>query len=140
MKPENRSQLMSYLGAEQRNIVWSWCGVNEKERKVFLSVWEDTRKKRNGDEKISYIIQEPHWGINEDSRSKSAARNDHDEKLALIFEDGYEAYGYIVVARDVDADPREIEKTKTSFIFSLELKHLDDGTIIGYPLERIEIK
>lgn len=45
MRPDNRSQLMSYLGAEQRNTVWSWCAVNEEEKKVYLSVWQDTRKK-----------------------------------------------------------------------------------------------
>ncbi len=140
MKLENRLQLMNYLGAEQRNTVWSWCAVNEEEEKVYLSVWEDTRQKRNGDEKISYLIQEPFWGVNEDTGSKSPARNDHDEKLSKIFDDGYEPYGYIVVAKDVNADPREIEKTKTSFIFSLELKKLDDGTIICYPIDRIEIR
>jgi hypothetical protein len=35
-RPENRSQLMSYFGAKQRNTVWSWCAVNEEERKVYL--------------------------------------------------------------------------------------------------------
>jgi len=36
--------------------------------------------------------------------------------------------------------PREIETTKTSFIFSLELDKLEDGTVIGYPIKRIEVK
>ena len=139
MRPDNRSQLMSYLGAEQRNTVWSWCAVNEEEKKVYLSVWQDTRKKREGDDKASYLIQEPWWGVKEETGSRSAARNDHDEKLFKIFDEGYEPYGYFVVAKDVNADPREIEKTKTSFIFSLDLKRLPDGTIICYPIDRIEI-
>jgi hypothetical protein len=30
---------MQHLGAKQRNVVWSWCAVNDEERKVYLSVW-----------------------------------------------------------------------------------------------------
>lgn len=140
MNPENRSQLMAYLGAEQRNTVWSWCGVNDEEMKVFFSVWEDTRKVRNTDAKPSYLIQEPHWGINEKTGSKMPARIDHDEKLSKVFDEGYQPFGYFVVAKDVNVVPREIKKTKTSFIFSLELKILEDGTIICFPQERIEIR
>lgn len=139
MRPENQSHLMIHLSAVQRNTVWSWCAVNEEKKKVYLSVWEDTRKKREGDDKASYLIQEPWWGMKEGAGSKSAARNDHDEKLSKIFDEGYEPYGYCVVAKDINAEPREIEKTKTSFIFSLELKRLTDGTIICYPIDRIEI-
>jgi hypothetical protein len=29
---------MDYLGAKQKNFVWSWCGVNDEERKVYFSV------------------------------------------------------------------------------------------------------
>jgi hypothetical protein len=136
---ENRSQLMAYLGATQRNAVWSWCAVDEENKKVYLSVWTDTSKKRDG-KRVSYLIQEPYWGIDENTSARSPARNDHDEKLSMIFDEGYEAYGYFIEAKDTTADPREIESTKTSFIFELELERLDDGSIIGYPLRRIEIR
>ncbi|ENQ5771699.1 hypothetical protein ACOW3S_003480 [Vibrio fluvialis] len=137
MKLENRSQLMDYLGAEQRNVVWSWCAVNETERKVYLSVWTDF--KTNIDGKMAYILQEPAWGLNENGHF-SPARNDHDEKLGKIFSEGYESYGYFVEVKDKNAEPREILYTKTSFIFSLELERLESGVIIGYPKKRIEIK
>ena len=140
MRPENRSQLMEYLGAVQRNVVWSWCAVNEEEKRVYFSVWTDTRMMRGDDKEISYLIQEPHWGIDEATGNKSAARKDHDEKLSKVFDEGYEAYGYFVVAKDVNAVPREIEETRTSFIFSLKLKRMPDGAILGYPLSRIEIR
>jgi hypothetical protein len=140
MRPANRSQLMEYLGAEQRNVVWSWCAVNESEQKVYLSIWTDTRKKRGDDEAPSYIIQEPDWGVNSSTQSRSAARKDHDEKLSKIFDQNYEAFGYFVVAKNTTSSPREIEETRTSFIFNLKLKKLPDGTILGYPLNRIEIR
>src|SRR4051812_23093695 len=44
----SRSQLMEYLGAKQLNTVWSWCAVNDEERKVYLSIWTDTKEKRDG--------------------------------------------------------------------------------------------
>ena len=138
-KPGSRSQLMNYLGAKQRNTVWSWCAVNHEERKVYLSVWSDYGQTLQGDDRRSYIVQEPNWGVKEDGSLK-AARKDHDEKLALIFEQGYEAFGYFIEAKDRKTRPREIEHTKTSFIFSLELKRLDDGRVIGYPVQRIEIR
>ncbi|MBM1144882.1 hypothetical protein GN155_013970 [Alcanivorax sp. ZXX171] len=138
-RPENRSQLMEYFGAEQRNTVWSWCAVNEAERKVYLSVWTDFRISLPGDERSCYILQEPGWGVREGG-GRSAARNDHDEKLGKILEEDYEAYGYFVEAKDRKASPREIESTKTSFVFSLEVKTLEDGTVVGYPLRRIEVR
>lgn len=138
-RPENRSQLMAYFGAEQRNTVWSWCAVNEEEKKVYLSVWTDKRQTLPGDDRPSYIIQEPDWGVKE-SGSKSPARNDHDEKLSKVLDEGYESFGYFIVAKDVNVVPREIETTKTSFVFKLEIKKLADGTIIGYPLKRIEVR
>ena len=137
MKLENRSQLMDYLGAEQRNTVWSWCAVNEAEKKVYLSVWTDF--KINIDGKMAYILQEPDWGLHENGHF-SAARNDHDDKLKKIFSEGYESYGYFVEVKDKNVKPREILYTKTSFIFLLELERLESGAIVGYPKQRIEIK
>jgi hypothetical protein len=32
----SRTQLMDYLGAKQRNVVWSWCAVNDEEKKVYF--------------------------------------------------------------------------------------------------------
>ncbi len=135
----NRSQLMDHLGAKQKNTVWSWCAVNEEERMVYLSVWMDTRAKRDG-VRVSYVIQEPDWGVDPTTGSKSAARKDQDEKLSLIFDKGYEAYGYFIEAKDTTANPREIESTSTSFIFSFDLERQPDGSILGYPKARIEIR
>jgi len=137
-RPTNRSQLMEYLGAEQRNVVWSWCGVDMEDRKVYLSVWLDTAKKRDG-ARLSYIIQEPDWGIGVDG-GVSPARQDHDEKLRLVFEHGFAPYGYFIEAKDQNARPRQIAETKTAFIYSLELERRSDGTILGYLKERISIR
>jgi hypothetical protein len=130
---------MDYLGAKQRNVVWAWCAVNDEEKKVYFSLWSDMRAKRDG-VNVSYVVQKPHWGVDNERRSKSAARKDHDEKLALVFDHGYEAYGYLVEPKDRHATTREIESTNTTFIFQLRLEKQADGTILGYPTARIEIR
>ena len=136
-RTENRSQLMDYLGAVQRNQVWSWCAVNEDERRVYFSIWTDNTLPEEGPR--TYAIQEPDWGISDDG-ARSPARNDHDQKLALVFEEGYEAWGYFIKARDRTAQPRAIESTATSFVVRLDLWKRDDGTIAGKVIERIEIR
>ena len=134
----SRTQLMDYLGAVQRNVVWSWCAVNEEERKVYFSLWADMRAKRDGI-RFSYIVQEPDCGVDPKSGSKSEARKDHDEKLLMALERGYEAYGYVVEAVDRNASPRKIESTATSFVFQLDLERHSDGTVLGYVTTRINI-
>ncbi|HJR56507.1 MAG TPA: hypothetical protein VJ798_08000 [Rhizomicrobium sp.] len=136
-RPANRSQLMDRLGAVQLNTVWSWCGVNDSERKVYFSIWTDNTYAHNGAK--SYIIQEPDWGVNEQGH-RSAARNDQDDKFSLVFEQGYEPWGYFIEAKDRRAHPREIASTLTSFVMQLQLDKLQDGTIIGTPLKRIEVR
>lgn len=131
--------MMKSLGAEQRNTVWSWCAVNEQERKVYFSVWLHTHARRDGS-RASYVIQETWWGIDKETGARSPARNDHDEKLALVFEHGYEAFGYFIKAKDTKAEPKEIEETLTSFVFSFELEKQPDGTILGFPKARVELR
>lgn len=138
-RPENRAQLMRYLGATQKNEVWSWCAVNHEERKVYFSVWTDTVGMRDG-KRRSYVIQEPHWGVDDATGKFKPARVDHDEKLALVFDQGYESFGYFIEAKDKNAHPRQIEETKTGFVFSLELERLENGDILGYLKQRIEIR
>ena len=110
---------MDYFGAKQKNTVWSWCGVNDEEKSVYFSIWTDFRSKFGDRGRNYYTIQQPHWGVNEDTGSFSPARNDHDENLDKVFNQGYKAFGYFIKAKNKNVVPREIEVTKTSFIFSL---------------------
>lgn len=128
---------MERLGAIQLNTVWSWCAVNEVERRVYFSIWTDNTYVHQGSK--GYVVQEPDWGINE-AGHRSPARNDQDLKFALVFEEGYEAWGYFIEAKDRRAHPREIAYTLTSFVMLLELSRLEDGTIIGKPIRRIEVR
>ena len=136
-RPQNRSQLMKYLGAVQKNTVWAWCGVNHEERKVYFSIWTHHSVKHS-EGRSTYILQEPHWGMK--TGNASAARKDQDEKFRLVFELGYESFGYFNEAKDKNAQPAEIEHTKTSFIVGLEIERLSNGAIIGHITQRIDIR
>lgn len=129
---------MDRLGAVQLNTVWSWCGVNDAEKRVYFSVWTDKACTYNGEK--AYVLQEPHWGIRDDTGNQSAARNDQDAKFALVFEQGYQSFGYFIVAKDPNAVPREIEETRTSFVMRLEVHKQPNGVIVGIPRERIEVR
>lgn len=137
-RPENRTQLMRRLGAKQVNDMWSWCAVNEAERKVYLSIWTDNVRKENG--KTTFVIQEPHWGLDDVTGASKAARKDQDAKLALIFDEGYEPYGYFIDPVDRNAHPRKIANTHTSYIMLLEIDRADDGSVIGSLVKRIEVR
>ena len=128
---------MERLGAIQVNTVWSWCAVNEKDHKVYFSIWTDSVHKVNGVNQ--YVIQGPEWGVTESGGRRSAARNDQDAKLSLVFDQGYEPYGYFIEAKNPKAEPREIANTLTSFVMRLKLSRRDDGAVIATSLERIEI-
>ena len=137
-RPQNRLQLMERFGAIQFNDRLAWCGVNEPEKKVYFSIWTDCAHTHNGEK--GYILQELGWGINDETGNKSPARNDHDAKFGLVFEHGFEPYGYFIVAKDRTAEPRDIEETRTSFVVQLKLETLPDGSIFGSPIRRIEVK
>lgn len=85
---ESRKTLMDFLGAEQANPYWAWCGVDHHERRVYYSMW--TNKREENADAVSYIIQEPTWGVDDRDR-KNASRSDHDKNLGLVLNDGCEA-------------------------------------------------
>lgn len=136
-RPENRSQLMAHFGAVQLNTVWSWCAVNDSDQSVYLSVWTDHVEKIDG--VTTYTLQGPDWGVDELGR-KSAARNDHDQELSLVFEHGYKAYGYFLEAKDRSAIPREIADIRSSFVMEMALSKSEDGWATGTPIKRIEVR
>jgi len=138
-RPSNRTQLLKHFGAKQKNAMWAWCGVNDEEKSVYFRVWIDFMDQFGDKGRRYYTIQGPDWGIDEKTGSFSPARNDQDEQLEKVFNQGYEAFGYFIEAKDKNVQPREIGATRTSFVFSLELERLDDGSVIGYPLQRIEV-
>lgn len=137
-RPRNRLQLMKRLGAEQLNNVWSWCAVNEAEKKVYFSIWTDNIHTHKGQK--GYLIQKAAGDPDGEVATRSAARDDRNAKFALVFEHGYEAYGYFIVPKDRFAQPREILETRTSFVMKLRLERLADGSVWATAIERLEIR
>jgi hypothetical protein len=136
---ESRKALMDFLGAEQANPYWAWCGVDHQERKVYFSMWTYKREENAG--AVSYIIQEPTWGVDARGR-KNASRSDHDKKLALVLNDGYEAWGYLIEQDDRvwERDHiTKIEATVTNRIYQLRLAVLQDGSVQGVVTNEVQL-
>ena len=111
-------------------------GIDEDGRKVYLSLWTHTREEINN--QYRYLVQQEWWGKNENG-TYGAQRRDHDKLLEKVLKQGYEAYGYCVVAKDRLNPVKEIKKTITSFIFKLRIEQEDNGDIFGYVIDRIEM-
>jgi len=136
----SRKALMDFLGAEQANPYWAWCGVDHDERKVYFSMWTYTREENAG--AVSYTIQGPDWGVDAKGR-KNASRSDHDKKLALVLNDGYEAWGYLIEQDDRiwERDQvTKIEVTVTNRIYQLQLAVHQDGSVHGVITKEVQLK
>ena len=77
-------------------------------------------------------MQEDHWGRGVGHEKSKLGRNDQDEKFDLVFNHGYSARIYFVDAENVDAVPRSIKSTGTSFVFEVDLIK-EPGRIVAYP-------
>jgi hypothetical protein len=136
----SRKALMDFLGAEQANTYWAWCGVAHAERKVYFSMWTNTREEKAG--VVTYTVQGPDWGVDDKGR-KNASRSDHDKKLAMVLNDGYEAWGYLI-EQDDRAWERDhitkIEATVTNRIYQLRLAVLQDGSVQGVVTNEVQLK
>jgi hypothetical protein len=136
----SRKALMDFLGAEQANPYWAWCGVDHEGRKVYFSMWTNTREEKAG--VVTYTIQGPDWGVDDNGR-KNASRSDHDKKLALVLTKGYEAWGYLI-EQDDRAWRRDqvtkIEATVTNRIYQLRLVVHQDRAVHGIIASEVQLK
>ena len=126
---------MSRFGAVQANNVWAWAAVNHDTKTCYFSAWVDKRA-TDEDGRKYYTVQEHWWGSNGVYATKPG-RTDQDEKFALVFDEGYAARIYFVVAENVDTQPRSIKETRTSFVFEAELVRTPEE-IKAYPGARID--
>jgi hypothetical protein len=127
----SRSAFLDKFGAEQANTVWAWAAVNHDEKICYFSAWTDKREKDN-EGAAYYVVQEDFWGRGVGHEKSKLGRNDQDEKFDLVFKHGYSARIYFVDAENVNAVPRSIKSTRTSFVFKADLIK-EPGRIIAYP-------
>lgn len=90
------------LGAQLRNIRWSWGAVDRLSHRVFLRIWKDGSKRKNGKEYF-HIARDVPLG-------RSPGFKERHEHVALI-RNGAEGYGIICVA--VDAGATEARRIKS---------------------------
>ena len=79
----------------------------------------------------------------DDKGRKNASRSDHDKKLSLVLNDGYQAWGYLIEQDDRvwERDHiTKIEATVTNRIYQLRLAVLQDGSVQGVVTNEVQLK
>lgn len=116
---------------------WCWCAVDHSSKRVFFTMWDDLQYGHSH----TYVIQEPHWGVDDrdvDHAQMVVYRKDQDDKLRLVFDEGYTPYGYFITALNPRADLayRQRAVRQYSSYFDIDVERLEDGTVVGTLGER----
>ncbi len=112
------------LGAPLHNTVWSWGAVRPTDGVIFLRCWTDTIRRIGIDKQQMIEVQ---WPENEVRKSKPGwlERNEHLARARA----GSPAYAVMVTARNVNANPREIDFYNAKEVFELgEIIEIDGIT------------
>jgi hypothetical protein len=90
------------LGAQLKNARWSWGAVDPVNHRVFLRIWQDGFRAKNGKEYCQIARDVPRRPSN-----GFAERHHH----VMLIRGGAEGYGVVCVA--VDPDTSEVRKIKS---------------------------
>jgi len=130
----SQARFFEFLGAPLRNTRWSWGAVRPKDGAVILREWKDHIFERGG-ERYARV-----WWL---AAGRPPARElGARERLAHLDRIRAGAAGYIVVvvAGDVDAQPRKIVQVLASHLHPIEELTEIDGHVcarLGAP-KRVE--
>lgn len=114
------SQFCSEVGLPLKNERWSWCAINHERKQAVFTVWEDRLDKPARDRIDFSWLADP-------SRTENGAREFRRVILEVI-ESGYDAYGILCEAADVDARPRKRKRFEKELLL-LKVSKEDDRFI-----------
>jgi len=104
----SQAEMFSRLGAPLKNTRWSWGGVRESDRTVFLRVWQDGLK-RVGDKRYIWISENA-------PRSDDLGANERLQHVELI-RSGYRCFMVMCQAVDTKAAPRTVLSFNKNEVF-----------------------
>ena len=117
------------------NQRWSWGGVDESKKRVFLRAWQDeTQLLADGNRAVRLSYSQLY-----DGESKNAGFNERTRHLSLLG-DGYKGFVVFCKAVDTSAYPRMIESFNDQSVITLGDLHDIDGDIWATLKERINIR
>jgi len=104
----SQAELFTKLGAPLKNVRWSWGGVHEHEKIVFLRVWQDGTQVI---ENKRYV-----WILDEVPRLKDLGATERFNHIKLI-ESGYQCYLVMCQAVDTKAGTRQVQSFNRKEVF-----------------------
>ena len=105
--PKNWSKTDAFANfdTELENVRWSWSGISRDESHVVLVLWQDSVKMRDGH--LTYWDDEE---LDAEWRTRTGAKRRIEHIQHAIDKCEGKFHAVIAVARDVNSDPREIER------------------------------
>jgi len=103
-----QAEIFKRLGAPLKNQRWSWGGVRESDRTVFLRVWQDGTM--NIDNK-RYI-----WVADKECEKSDLGSKERLSHVELI-KSGYKCYMVMCQAVDTEASPRAVARFNRKELF-----------------------
>jgi len=120
------------LEAPLHNSVWSWGALRKRDGVVFLRCWRDTIRRVDGQSMI-----EVQWPETEIRKSKPGwiERNEH----LQLMRNGHPTYAVMVTAKNVHANPRQIDFYNAKELFRLGQTIERDGVSLAQVLDRLPL-
>ena len=104
----SQAELFEKLGAPLKNVRWSWGGVRESDKTIFLRVWQDGTKT---DGAKRYI-----WISDETPPSGDLGAAERLVHVNLV-QSGYSCYLVMCQAVDTNAIPRAVQSYNENEVF-----------------------
>lgn len=129
-----QTKFFELLGAPLRNSRWSWGAVRPKDGAVFLREWRDHIFDHEGERFIQVW-----WSSRGVPPARDLGARERLEHLDRI-RAGAPGYIVVVVAKDVDAQPRAVAEVMTSRLYPVEELREMEGVLCARlgPPRRLE--
>ena len=105
----NQSDFFARLGAPLNNFRWSWGAVRQKDGAVFLRVWKEQPRTRNGGQFV-------HFTLLPRKKATSPGHKERVDHLDLI-RGGAKCFFIIVESKDRTSKPRRVSRFNESQVF-----------------------
>lgn len=109
--PVSPSAVFEQVGAPLKNVRWSWGAIREGDGTVFLRAWQD--RTRVVEKQLQVLVT--HFEKYEDRQDNPG----HLERLQHVeaIQNGAKCFAVMCLAKDPDADPREIKSVNDRELF-----------------------
>ncbi len=116
-KPMRQKALFDKLGVRLRSVRWSWGGVRESDKAIFLKVWKDEKRKLPSEGNREFVrVTDKKRFESKDRKRKHPGYYERLDHLARV-KNGAKSYMVICIAKDVHTVPREVKSFNSDELY-----------------------